>query len=361
MELRRTLRIFLALAGSSVLLTFPSSLVLAQTNPYGLTTDQKIKSKYPQEVFDYWEEHGQRSDFQGQDDIKIAYMTFVREPREVAIVISSGRTESFIKYKELVFDLGKQGYSIFIHDHRGQGLSGRMMPSEPQKGYVESFDDYVADLKEFFDDIVLPTNHKKHVLLAHSMGGAIASLYIEKYRDDFDAAVLSSPMHEPGTGLLPQVVACKILDLKDWIGNEDKYAPGKGPYDEDESFKPKNCCTHSPLRYQIARDEYAVHPEAKLGGPSVKWALEACGAAKRARNDAGKITIPVLLLQGGGDEVVTPEGQKEFCKNLNAVRRDGCRLVVVENAYHELFIERNDFRIPALTEVLGFIKEVSVE
>ena len=115
MELRSTMKILLTAIGSTMLPAFTSVLVLAQSNPYELTTEQEIESKYRQEVLDYWNEHGRGSKFQGRDEIKIAYMTFVREPRQVAIVVSSGRTESFIKYKELIFDLGKQGYSIFIH------------------------------------------------------------------------------------------------------------------------------------------------------------------------------------------------------------------------------------------------------
>jgi lysophospholipase len=282
-------------------------------------------------------------------------MSFARGDEATAVVISAGRTESFIKYKELVYDLAQQGFAVYIADHRGQGLSGRIAP-DPQMGHVFAFDDYVVDLKRFVDLVVMPATHERRVLVGHSMGGAIASLYLQRYPDDFHRAVLSSPMHEPGTGMIPEDMACAILDVKDWIGNGESFAPGKGRYDDAEVFTTKNCCTHSRTRYEVMRAAYDAEPGAKLGGPSVGWAVEACIAGRQARDEAHKIDVPVLLLQAGADLVVTPKGQRDFCKNLNAVQPDRCRLEVIDGGYHELFIESDAYRIPALTKIIDFIR-----
>src|SRR5262249_5450299 len=156
--------------------------------------------------------------FEGKDQLQIAYRTFVIEDRQYekgAIVMSSGRTEGLIKYQELIYDLGRQGYSIYIHDHRGQGFSDRVRGlTSSQIGHVESFGQYVADLKQVVDAVVIPGQHKRRFLLAHSMGGAIASLYLEQYANDFAAAVLSSPMHEPSAGWVTLPVACVVADGK---------------------------------------------------------------------------------------------------------------------------------------------------
>ena len=82
-------------------------------------------------------------------DVDIYYRKFeIKPPAEEvgAIVISNGRTESMAGYPELIWDLHQQGYSVYILDHRGQGFSTRLLP-DPQKSYVEKFEDYVDDLR----------------------------------------------------------------------------------------------------------------------------------------------------------------------------------------------------------------------
>jgi lysophospholipase len=334
-------------------------------NKYHLTTEEALERDYEGVIEGYWNTYGRKGTFVGVDDIKINYMTFIRPDEKGAIVIVSGRTESYIKYKELVCDLGRQGFSLYIYDHRGQGFSGRMTEN-PQKGHVWDFDDYVDDLKIFYDTVINTKRHEKLFLLAHSMGGAIATLYIEAYRNDFDAAVLSSPMHEPSTGLLSSKLTCakvkltsRVRDFFIWLlGWEPRYVVGKGDY-TNLPFE-KNRLTHSEIRYTILRGEYEDHPVVKLGGPTTHWVSRACEASREARKDAAQITIPVLVLQAEKDTAVTSRGQELFCSNLMAGGKNQCEggsPVVIKGAYHELFIEKDEYRIPALTKTLDFITE----
>jgi lysophospholipase len=163
-------------------------------------------------------------------------------------------------------------------------------------------------------------------------------------------------MHEPKTGMVSNEMACRALDIKEWFGRGKNYAPGKGAYDDKRRFGPDDCCTHSPVRYEIMRKAYDLAPKTKIGGPTVRWVAEACEASKRAREDAGKVAVPVLLLQATADPVVTSEGQKEFCENLNNKRTGACKLEKIEGAYHELFIESDTYRIPTVTKMIDFIK-----
>jgi lysophospholipase len=291
------------------------------------------------------------------DGLQISAIKFLKASCEVAIVISSGRTESYIKYKELAYDLYLKGYSVFIMDHRGQGLSGRILPGDGKKqtGYVRDFQDYVSDLRQFYADWVRPERYEKHVLLGHSMGGCIGALYIETYKRDFDAVVLSCPMLEPSLGFLPNGIAESILDWKEWIGREEEYAPGKQGYDEKETFSNKSL-THSEVRWNFVRQEFANKPDAKLGGPSVLWVKLAQEAGKTARKNASAVGVPVLLLQAGADTIVKPGGQLEFCEGLNQTHPHFCRLERIDGARHEIFIE-SDMYQAALTLTLEFIRK----
>ena len=98
------------------------------------------------------------------------------------------------QYQELAWDLWRQGYSLYLIDHRGQGMSDRML-ADKEKGYVDQFDDYVADLKQFHDEVIAQDKPAKLFLLAHSMGGPsrLGLGYLERWPNDIQAAVLSSP------------------------------------------------------------------------------------------------------------------------------------------------------------------------
>lgn len=338
------------------------------TNKYNLITEDIFDRAYQSEIVKYWDDYGKDGNFSGIDGVEIKYKTFIRNDEKGAIVISSGRTEGYIKYQELVYDLGKQGYSIYIMDHRGQGFSGRMTQNK-QMGYVKKFDDYVEDLKYFVDKVVKQIPHKNIFLLGHSMGGGIGTLYIEKYPDDFKAAALSSPMHEPGERLLFINEGCAAVRVTDWFRenvfgiNEPRYVALKGDYSKPACTGNKDDLTHSIVRCTKIAGLYEEFPIVKLGGPSTHWAAEACKIAGEliSEKETNKIKIPVLVLQAGDDIAVDSKGQDKFCNNLqsnpNKRRCFGDKPQVIPGAYHELFIEKDEFRIPALTKILDFFVE----
>ena len=79
------------------------------------------------------------------------------------------------------------------------------MLADKEKGYVDQFDDYVADLKQFHDEVIAQ-DKPAAVLLAHSMG-AISARYLERWPNDIQAAVLSLPMMGINLGGLPKWLA----------------------------------------------------------------------------------------------------------------------------------------------------------
>jgi lysophospholipase len=319
--------------------------------------ENHLRYSYDNVIVPFWSEKAHPISFRSSKDALELRGVEVLQPRpETAIVISSGRTESFIKYKEFVYDLYLEGYSVFSVDYRGQGLSDRILAGEAKRqiGHVRDFQDYVSDLKQFYTDFVRPIGHRKHVLLGHSMGGCIASLYLETHSQDFDAAVLCSPMDELALGFLPRF-AHDIIDVEDRLGLGEEYAPGEHGYDEGETFSNK-CLTHSEVRWNLIRREYRDNPAAKLGGPSVLWVKLAQEAGRTARQNATDVKVPVLLLQAGDDTIVKPAGQLEFRDRLNQTHPGFCRLEPIDGAFHEIFMESDLYRQPAFDLTLDFIK-----
>ncbi|QSR71865.1 alpha/beta fold hydrolase [Aeromonas jandaei] len=332
-------------------LTLFSAGALAVTNPYALTSEADVPTLYQQTLPDFWRQHAIEGEFKGKDGVAIRYAALRQEKVDRAILIVNGRVESYLKYQELAWDLWRQGYSLYLIDHRGQGMSGRML-NDHDKGYVDQFDDYVVDMKQFHDQIIMADKPAKLFLLAHSMGGAISARYLERWPDDIRAAVLSSPMLGINLGGLPKWLAkglaTTIGTVGGWFG-EPPYGPGQGPY-QDHGFA-DNELTHSQSRYQAFRQIYEQHPQIKLGGATTHWIYQGITGADAAIADAGAIKTPLLLLQAGNDSVVDNAAQDAFCTKANC---EGGKPLRIEGAWHELFIESDDKRQPALTAMLDF-------
>ncbi|HAT1545525.1 alpha/beta fold hydrolase [Aeromonas hydrophila] len=332
-------------------LTLFSAGALAVNNPYQLTPEADVVTLHQQTLPDFWRQHAVESAFKGKDGVTIRYAALRQAKVDRAILIVNGRVESYLKYQELAWDLWRQGYSLYLIDHRGQGLSDRLL-ADQEKGYVDQFDDYVLDLKQFHDEVIAQDQPAKLFLLAHSMGGAISARYLERWPDDIEAAALSSPMMGINLGGLPKWLAkglaATIGTVGGWLG-EPPYGPGQGPY-ESHDFA-DNGLSHSEARYLAFRELYEQRPQIKLGGATAHWIYQGLTGADAAVAEAGAIKTPLLLLQAGDDGVVDNAAQDAFCV---LARCEGGKPLRIEGAWHELFMEADPQRQAALNATLAF-------
>ena len=332
-------------------LTLFSAGALAVNNPYQLTTEAEVPALHQQTLPDFWREHAVPGEFKGKDGVSIRYAALRQAKVDRAILLVNGRVESYLKYQELAWDLWRQGYSLYLIDHRGQGLSGRLL-ADPEKGYVVDFDDYVVDLKQFHDEVIAQDKPAKLFLLAHSMGGAISARYLERWPNDIKAAVLSSPMMGINLGGLPKWLAKGLAATMDTVGGwwgEPPYGPGQGGYVSHEFAG--NDLSHSEPRYQAFRELYEQQPQIKLGGVTAHWIREGIRAGDEVVAQADRIKTPLLLIQAGDDSIVDNAAQDAFCARA---RCEGGKPLRIEGAWHELFMEADAQRMPALTATLDF-------
>ncbi len=341
-------------------LLFSPAATFCLSNAYNLTMEDELSLTETQGAINRYWENGKQGSFIGTDGIRIRYRHMIGEGEKGDIVIVNGWGETYLKYRETAYDLYRHGYSVYVYDHRGQGLSGRMLDN-PQIGHVRDFNNYIEDLRTFYRQVVAQHEEGNLYLLAHSMGGAIATLYLERYPDDFHAAALCSPMMEINTGVVSTAVSCKVAEwlreLRQRIEWQPDFVPFTGPYDK-RPFS-ENRLTHSRIRYELFTSIYEERPGVQVGGPSYAWVNESCRAGRQARQEAGRINIPILVLQAGEDRLVTAEGQRIFCDNLAAGGRSQCfggGPYPVNDGYHELLMEKDEYRIPTLTAIMNFFE-----
>lgn len=335
------LTLFLTLTATEL----PVSAQSATENPFRLSTVPLLTDEQYTHRIEQFYETGTEGTFPGKAGVPIYYRIFSQSETAPAIMISSGRTEAAIKYKELIFDLYNSGYSVYIHDHRGQGLSGRMT-GDPEMGHIDTFQYYVDDLHTFYTSFVRPAKHPRVYMMAHSMGGAIAMTYLEQYPEVFDAAVFSSPM----LGLNPPIcAAAAVLNRK-----VPRYAPGKAGYDPvAEAVFENNTLTGSEVRFRRAFDAYSRVPEARLGGPSIQWVHRSCRQFESLFGQIDRIETPFIIFTADNEQIVDPRSHRKFVEKARELGKE-CILHPITDAQHELYIEKDPQRLEVLNTSLQF-------
>ena len=287
--------------------------------------------------------------FMGEKDIKIYYKSYEVLDSEAVIVISHGFCESSEKYREFIKILNKNNYSIYIIDHRGHGRSGRLGIDNSQID-VEDFNYYVKDLKTFLNSIVVPNlNNRKLYLYAHSMGGAIGALFLEKYNNYFEKAILNCPMMEIDTGKYPKIFSKIVSKLFCIIGMGNKYLFGHGPFNNKADLK--NSGTSSQKRYDSYFNKQLKYKELQTSGGSFNWINQAFKGIKELlkKENIANINADILLFQAGKDTFVKPNGHNKFVSLANTRSR-----VKFEDAKHEIYMEKDEIFNPYMKKVLEF-------
>ena len=322
-----------------------------------LTLDKSIA------IESFWQSVHQAS-FKTVDKIDIAYATNFNRPEKPYIIIVPGRTESYLKYQELMFDLDLAGYDSVIIDHRGQGLSQRLTSNRLQ-GHVEEFDHYAQDLKQLLSQ-VLPKKYPQHQLnafmLAHSMGGAIALRYLQLYPNNIKALSLSSPMIAITSGGTPKWLAKSLINtgnmINHWLSGTPWYFFGQT--DVNTSSFSENRLMHSAPRFERFQTLYQKHPELNLGGVTFNWLAQAMNTTDKLFNDLNKLSLPILLMQAGDEHIIDNIAQNNFCEQLNKFSASSCpenKPLIIPGAYHELLFELDKFRDIAIDHTLSWFSQ----
>lgn len=246
------------------------------------------------------------------------------------IVISYGFTESCEKYHELIYYMYQAGYQVAILDHRGHGNSLREV-EDPQLVHVDDFSLYVEDLHYFVEKEVLPGAKKLPLYLyAHSMGGCIGTLYLERYPEIFQKAVLNAPMYGINNGGIPDFAAGLLCRGAAVVGKRKKRLFTMGGFDPQEPFEGSGC--DSPARHNYYLKRRRENPAYQTSCASYGWAGEAMKAGKRAiaLKNAANIRIPVLLFQAKRDTFVRAREQEIFLSRVP----DGRKILI--DSKHEI-------------------------
>ena len=293
-----------------------------------------------------WREQSVKSgDMKTPDGLSLRYYYAIPENPKAAVSIIHGFCEFFLKYHELTWVLYQAGFAVFFLEQRGHGYSEGKL-SEPDVVYIDRYETYLSDQKAFLDQVVFPkTEGLKKLLFAHSMGGAVGTMFLEKYPQYFEAAVLSSPMLRMKAGHYPPVVVAILGLYAKLTGKTKKIAPGQRHFTGEPSFETSS--TLSRARYDYQFQARLSDPHYRMYGASFAWAVASLSATDRLLKRAGLIRIPVTLLTAGEDHLIDPEGYRIFMEKVPQTKR-----IHYETSRHELFNADDGNRKKYYTDLL---------
>ena len=266
----------------------------------------------------------------GAGGVDLFYQRWCPEgpPRAVVLVVH-GILEHSGRYGNLVDALVPRGYALYAFDLRGHGQSGG------RRGHLDRWDEIVGDLGAA---LRLVRNHEAGrplFLLGHSLGGMIVLNYMLRERPtDLAGVVVSGPALAVGYSALMQGLA-RVLSR----------------------VAPRVVIPDPPLTADtISRDPavvaaYKADP-LKLPGTTTRFGAESLAAIRWTAAHAAEFpAVPLLIIHGGADRLVPPEGSRRF---FAAVPGSDKTYHEYPGGYHESFNDTN--RAHALADVESWLK-----
>lgn len=289
------------------------------------------------------------------DGVRLRAARWAAEAATGHAILLSGRTEFLEKMSIPAADLVARGLSVVSVDWRGQGLSDRLI-DPAAKGHIGDFADFQTDLDAVLADPQVTGLTGPRVLMAHSMGGAIAgrALMRAEIADTVDATVLSAPMFGIAMSAWMRPVAWLTIRIGLGLGGGDRWPPfGDVSTPYVLSGFDDNLLTNDRAVWDWMAQLSTDHPEIAIAMPTLGW-FAAADAEMRALRQIRAPGHPVLCLLGADEKVVDPKHVQAAATRLNA------EVAVFTGGRHELLIEADPMRGQAWRKIDAFLSAASV-
>lgn len=275
----------------------------------------------------------------------------VPNPRAECVLVG-GFGEFIEKQFETVRDLAARGVAVWCLDWRGQGRSirPRRLPTRPR---ARNFDRDAGDLAAFAAARL--TSRLPRLLVAHSMGGAIALLCLRQHPRLFAGAVLSSPMVGLRTGRVPPTLIRCITRPARAAGLGVCFIPGARKWrPEDIPTPERSRVTTDAERCRLRHAWFSADPRLRLDQATYGWVDSALGLVARISKPdfLRAIRTPILLGRPEREVVVSSAAQRRA-----ALLLPDCTLVELRQSKHDPFLERDPIRDYWLSRLDRFIAE----
>lgn len=242
----------------------------------------------------------------------------VDSPR-AAVAIVHGYAEHCGRYDHVAAMLNSLGLDAFALDLRGHGRS------DGARGHAGHYDEYLADVRVFLDEIRKTSAAKRLLILGHSNGGLITLLYATDPAPDVFACVVTAPFL--GTA----------MKVPGWKASLGKLMSAIYPKLALPSGLPTSGLSHDPAVVRAYETDPLVFPTATAG-----WFTAAVAAQDRVRRDAARIGLPILVMQGTADPLVDASMARPLFDSIGSKDK---KYIEYAGFYHEIMNEVEKDRV----------------
>jgi len=267
--------------------------------------------------------------FTGKGGIEIFFQKWIADKAKAAVILVHGIGEHSGRYDNLIKSLADKKISVFAIDHRGHGKS------DGKRGHIDSFMDYVYDLKLFLEFIKEENKGLPVVLFGHSMGGVIATKYAMTYPDDLSMLVISSPGFTPAF----KVPGWKLAVSSFFSSRISTLTFPSGLIVSDLSQDQDTITAYN--------NDPLVHNKV-----TARWAVEFMRAGQECISNAVSIKKPLLVFHGKEDHICDYKAAEQFYNDASSAVK---KLFIFDGLYHETMNETPAEREKVLSEVTGWI------
>jgi acylglycerol lipase len=249
----------------------------------------------------------------GQGDVPLYWQAWLPAGETRALlIIAHGGFEHSGRYGHVAERLAQDGVATYALDFRGHGRS------PGQRANIERMALVVDDLDRLRTRAASGHPGRPVFLLGHSMGSLIAIEYALAHQPRLAGLILSGTAVDVSFVSPAQLAVARLLSAA---------APRLRMVAVDGT--------------KISRDPAVVRaydedPLVYRGKAPARMVAEALTSARRSAGRLGKLTLPVLLLHGGADELALPSGAELVLQR--AASADKTRKLY-EGLYHEVLNE----------------------
>ena len=232
---------------------------------------------------------------------------------KAVILLAHGYAEHAGRYEYVAKRLTDAGYAIYAVDHWGHGAS------DGEGGFVPRFSAFLDGMSELLTLVEVNHGDTPRLLLGHSMGGLIATLFLIERQQAFVAAALSGP------AIVPAEPPSRFTV---WISRFlSRFFPRLGVLSLDA-----NGVSRDPAVVAAYQADPLVYG-GKIGARLGKEFMDAMAVAQA---DAPKIRLPILIQHGEADRLTAPAGSRHLFEHVSSVDK---RLEIYPGLFHEIYNE----------------------